>query len=119
MTAVSPVQLNVRKFTRPEHSRSTRTGLYARMPVVFRWAGVVSRAGYHVHDATEREMSEHTPHSGPAAPELDFEHDELEGFDADDVTAGRALCKMLSLFFLYTVIGMAIAGYWTATSLLD
>lgn len=43
-----------------------------------------------------------------------FEEDELRQFDADDVEAGSAICKMLSLFFLYTVIVMAIAGAWTA-----
>jgi hypothetical protein len=44
-----------------------------------------------------------------------FEEDELEQFDADDVQAGSALCKMLSLFFLYTVIAMAVVGFWTAS----
>jgi len=46
-----------------------------------------------------------------------FEQDELQQFDADDVTAGKALCKMLSLFFFYTVIVMAIAGAWTMASI--
>lgn len=65
-------------------------------------------------------MTEQTsPADATPSAELDFEHDELANFDADDVTAGRALCKMLSLFFLYTVIVMAIAGYWTVTSVLD
>lgn len=44
-----------------------------------------------------------------------FEVDELEQFDADDVQAGSAICKMLSLFFLYTVIAMAVVGLWTAS----
>lgn len=56
-------------------------------------------------------------HSESATPL--FEQDELTQFDQDDVTAGRAICKMLSLFFLYTVIVMAIAGYWTATAVFD
>ena len=42
-----------------------------------------------------------------------FEDDELKQFDDDDVTAGRAICVMLSLFFLYTVIAMALVGLWT------
>jgi len=48
-----------------------------------------------------------------------FEDDELRQFDEDDVTAGRSICKMLSLFFLYTVIVMAIAGYWTVKAILN
>ena len=48
-----------------------------------------------------------------------FEDDELAQFDADDVTAGGAICKMLSLFFLYTVIAMALVGYWTYSSLME
>lgn len=46
-----------------------------------------------------------------------FEPEELQQFDADDVQAGSAICKMLSLFFFYTVIVMAVAGYWTYTTL--
>lgn len=59
-----------------------------------------------------------TGHENTTAPTVEsneplFEDAELVQFDADDTTAGRALCKMLSLFFLYTVIVMAIAGFWT------
>jgi hypothetical protein len=54
---------------------------------------------------------------GTAVPERPlFEDDELAQFDADDVTAGSAICKMLSLFFLYTVIAMALVGLWTASA---
>ncbi|MFQ5733127.1 MAG: hypothetical protein ACE5KM_14390 [Planctomycetaceae bacterium] len=68
-------------------------------------------------------MSEHSPPDDQTVaatpPGPLFEDDERDRFDADDVTAGRALCKMLSLFFLYTVVAMAIVGYWTASSALD
>ena len=46
-------------------------------------------------------------------PENPFEREELAQFDADDVTAGKAIGVMLSLFFLYTMIAMSIVGYWT------
>lgn len=59
------------------------------------------------------------PDGHPSAAEPLFEEDELTQFDADDVTAGRAICKMLSLFFLYTVIVMAIAGYWTVRAVMN
>jgi hypothetical protein len=56
---------------------------------------------------------------GTAVPEGPlFEDDELKQFDADDVQAGSAICKMLSLFFLYTVIAMAVVGLWTAAAAL-
>ena len=48
-----------------------------------------------------------------APPEPLFEKDELAQFDEDDITAGRAICKMLSLFFLYTMFAMALVGLWT------
>lgn len=49
-------------------------------------------------------MSDHpTPTENPFAPE------ELKQFSADDAEAGRAIGKMLSLFFLYTVFVMLIS----------
>ena len=53
-----------------------------------------------------------TDHS-PTTEQPLFEDDELTQFDADDVHAGGMIGKMLSLFFLYTVIAMALVGYWT------
>jgi len=38
---------------------------------------------------------------------------EVREFDADDVEAGKNLCKMLSLFFFYTVIVMGLSTYIT------
>lgn len=49
----------------------------------------------------------------PPTPEPLFNEQELSQFDSDDVEAGSAICKMLSLFFLYTVLAMAIVGMWT------
>jgi hypothetical protein len=42
---------------------------------------------------------------------------EIEQFDADDVTAGKAIGKMLSLLFLYTVLAMALVTWWTFNSI--
>lgn len=44
---------------------------------------------------------------------------EREQFDADDVTAGRAIGKMLSLLFLYTVIVMSLVSWWTFRTVAD
>ena len=43
---------------------------------------------------------------------------EIEQFAADDVTAGGAIGKMLSALFLYTVLAMGIAGWWTYSSII-
>ena len=38
---------------------------------------------------------------------------EVEQFTEDDTTAGRAIGKMLSALFLYTVLAMALVIWWT------
>lgn len=42
---------------------------------------------------------------------------EVEQFEADDVVAGSAIGKMLSVLFLYTVLAMSFVGWWTYTAL--
>jgi hypothetical protein len=48
-----------------------------------------------------------------AVPAVPFTEQQIDQFDADDGDAGRAIGKMLALFFLYTVIVMSAVGYWT------
>jgi hypothetical protein len=67
-------------------------------------------------------MSDSAPHTAEASHETTsseplFNQSEIDQFDADDTQAGRAIGKMLSYFFLYTVIAMSIASYWTYRSL--
>jgi hypothetical protein len=58
-------------------------------------------------------MSEtHTDAAETATAEL-FDKTELRQFEADDVEAGRAIGKMLSILFIYTVIAMTIVSVWT------
>ncbi|MBL8851501.1 MAG: hypothetical protein JNG89_17590 [Planctomycetaceae bacterium] len=55
-------------------------------------------------------------HAAPSAEAGDqplFTAAEIREFDADDVEAGKNLCKMLSLFFFYTVIVMGLSTYIT------
>jgi hypothetical protein len=51
----------------------------------------------------------------PAAivPENPFNRDDIAQFDADDVAAGKSIGVMLSWFFLYTVVVMSLAAWWT------
>ncbi len=44
---------------------------------------------------------------------------EIEQFEADDVVAGSAIGKMLSILFLYTVFAMTFVAWWTYSSLSD
>jgi len=69
------------------------------------------------HDATETAAAESHAHPAPNLPlnEL-FEPNEIAQFEADDTEAGKNIGKMLSIFFLYTLIAMSIAGYWTYRS---
>jgi hypothetical protein len=66
-------------------------------------------------------MSDHAAHnSAPASTEEPlFSAVEVEQFSADDVTAGSAIGKMLSALFLYTVVAMSIASWWTWKSIQD
>lgn len=58
----------------------------------------------------------HAPIDEHADPGPLFNDEDLHEFDRDDVQAGSAIGKMLSLFFLYTVIAMTIVGCWTVAS---
>lgn len=63
--------------------------------------------------------SEHAGDAGAHAPtavqDVPFDRSELTQFDNDDSLAGRAIGKLLSSFFLYTVIAMALVAWWTFT----
>jgi hypothetical protein len=57
-------------------------------------------------------------HADVAAEPL-FDKTELEGFAADDTLAGRHICKMLALLFIYTVIAMSICTALTHYKIMD
>jgi hypothetical protein len=42
-----------------------------------------------------------------------FDKAEVAEFVAEDQSAGRTICKMLSALFIYTLIAMSIAAGWT------
>lgn len=58
--------------------------------------------------------TESTSVSG-ALPDPLFTPQELAEFDKDDVQAGSVIGKMLALFFIYTVVVMSLAAWWTAS----
>ncbi len=64
-------------------------------------------------------MSDHASHETTAAADAPlFSPAEVEQFAADDETAGGAIGKMLSALFLYTIVAMSIAGWWTWSSII-
>jgi hypothetical protein len=74
-------------------------------------------AGEHQHGAD----AAHGGHGVPAAVALDqvFDREDIAQFDQDDVTAGRVLCKLLSLFFLYTLIAMGFVAWLTRSGIME
>ena len=62
-------------------------------------------------------MSDHDSHTEATAAvtESPFSTSDIRGFEADDVEAGRAIGKMLSLLFIYTVFAMSVVALWTAS----
>ena len=62
-------------------------------------------------------MSDHDTKAETAVAAADgtFSQNDIRGFEADDVEAGRAIGKMLSLLFIYTVIAMSLVAFWTAS----
>ena len=62
--------------------------------------------------ATEPTATEPTATEAAADKPL-FTDIEIEQFDADDVVAGTAIGKMLSILFLYTVLAMSLVTWWT------
>lgn len=64
-------------------------------------------------------MSDSAPVASSEAPsdaDALFTPTEIEQFEADDVVAGSAIGKMLSILFLYTVLAMALVSWWTFSS---
>ncbi len=64
-------------------------------------------------------MSDQTS-TAVASSEPLFTSEEVKQFDCDDAEAGRAIGKMLSVMFFYTVVVMAISAaatyYWVSNS---
>jgi hypothetical protein len=62
----------------------------------------------------------HAPATGAeTADEPLFSATEIRNFDAEDVEAGKNLCKMLSLFFVYTVLAMGAMIFFTYLFLMN
>lgn len=67
-------------------------------------------------------MSDHSTTEETSAEPL-FTPSEVQQFTEDDAEAGRAIGKMLSSLFLYTVVAMTVSVlatyYWVTTSSLN
>jgi hypothetical protein len=50
------------------------------------------------------------------APEDPFSDTDKSGFENDDIIAGQAITKMLSVLFIYTLIAMSIVSLWTVAA---
>jgi hypothetical protein len=63
-----------------------------------------------VSHATATLPASEAPSPGEGGP---FTETQVEQFEEDDGDAGRAIGKMLALFFLYTIIAMSGVAWWT------
>ena len=63
---------------------------------------------------SDAHVEEHAETATSAEPL--FNNAELREFANDDVIAGRAIGKMLSLLFIYTLFAMSIVAAWTFQS---
>ncbi|TWT56823.1 hypothetical protein KOR42_01780 [Thalassoglobus neptunius] len=61
---------------------------------------------------SEQVTSEQVTHSSEEV-ESPFGAEEIRQFDADDAEAGRAIGKLLTLFFLYTIVVMIVSAVTT------
>lgn len=48
-----------------------------------------------------------------------FTDEELQQFEADDQSAGTAIARILSTLFVYTLIVMSIALWWTLRTVMQ
>lgn len=49
----------------------------------------------------------------PGEEQALFDREELQQFAAEDVAAGRRIGMILAALFIYTVIAMSVATWWT------
>ena len=62
-------------------------------------------------------VATHDAHA-PTTGEALFDKAELLEFENADKAAGRAICKMLSALFIYTLLAMSCAATWTYFAIL-
>lgn len=48
-----------------------------------------------------------------------FTEEELQQFEVDDRSAGTAIARILSTLFIYTLIVMSIALWWTLSTVFN
>lgn len=53
------------------------------------------------------------PHATPSTTVSPVSAAELEDLDREDVEAGKVIAWLLCFFFLYTIVGMSLAAWWT------
>lgn len=65
------------------------------------------------------EASGHDAAHGTASAEPPFDAQELAELGQEDAQAGGNIATMLAIFFLYTVIVMALVAWWTYGTLME
>lgn len=67
----------------------------------------------HLTNTTPVAMNSETSRHRAVEEEMLFSRDELSEFAEDDADAGRRIARILSALFIYTLLAMATATWWT------
>ena len=70
-------------------------------------------SNHRTSDASPTTRNSLTNDLGPDDESSLFSREELSEFAADDAAAGRSIGKILSALFIYTLIAMSVATWWT------
>lgn len=61
----------------------------------------------------------HGPVETHAAPDEPFDNVDVKEFREDDKEAGTNICKLLVIFFFYSLCAMAFVSWWAFTAMSD
>jgi len=62
-------------------------------------------------------MSETAVLDAPAAPAEPFDQADVKEFRADDTEAGTNICKLLVIFFFYSLCALAFVTWWAFSAM--
>ena len=64
-------------------------------------------------------LDNHGAADAHAIPDEPFDKTDIKEFRADDKEAGTNICKMLVLFFVYSLLAMAFVTWWAFSAMID
>ncbi|MDB5385480.1 MAG: hypothetical protein JWM11_1126 [Planctomycetaceae bacterium] len=62
-------------------------------------------------------LENHGPSDAHATPDEPFDKTDIKEFRSDDKEAGTNICKMLVIFFFYSLCAMSFVTWWAYTAM--